>query len=245
MELIFDVGMYDGADTAYYLALGYRVVSVEANPHLVDMARRRFAVQLASGQLTCLNAAISQGGEPVELTLSGDDLGSSSLFGDRIAHRRPLGSIQVPGTTIDHLFKRHGTPKYLKVDIEGADRFCVLSLARGDLPPYLSFELGDDADELLSHAASLGYKRFKVINQNSFREYANVECLYDRVARRTMRYLGYADPLMVKRGGRFFVTGHSSGPVPWQSDGKWRTYDKTRSIIQRELLGWNDIHAAL
>ena len=238
--------MYDGADTAYYLEMGYQVVAVEANPELVDKAKQRFVAQIVSGQLTCINAAMSPKGEPVELTLSGSDLGSSTIFGERISHKRPIGSIRVPGVTIEHLFKRYGVPKYVKVDIEGADRFCVLSLTRENSPAFLSFEIGDDVEELLSHVATLGYKRFKIINQNSFREIGNIECLYDRIALRIMRDLGYADPLLIKRAGRFFVTGNSSGPVPWQGDGKWRSFDETRSIITTmKLPGWNDIHAAL
>lgn len=246
MHLIFDIGMYDGSDTAYYLERGYRVIAVEANPELASSARQKFDTQIALGQLVCINAAISPEGNPVELRLSGDDLGSSTLFGDRIAHRRPVGSITVPGITIDHLIEEHGVPIYMKVDIEGADRFCVLSLTAENCPKFLSFEIGDDVEELLLHAANIGYKRFKVINQNSFRELVNVDCVYDRIARRLMRYLGYADPNMVRRAGRFFVTGHSSGPMPWESDGRWRSFDDTRSIISRaELPGWNDIHATL
>jgi FkbM family methyltransferase len=246
VQSIFDIGMYDGADTAYYLMSGYRVVSVEANPELVCKARKRFEHHISSGQLVCVHAAISPNGEPVELTLSGDDLGSSTLFGDKISHLRPIGRITVPGITMAHLFKQYGVPRYLKVDIEGADRFCVLSLTRESRPTFLSFEIGADVDELLVHAANLGYKRFKIINQNSFREFANVTCLYDRVARRLIRYLGYADPLMIRRAGRFFVSGHSSGPVPWESDGQWRSFEETRSIISKvKLPGWNDIHSSL
>ena len=50
------------------------------------------------------------------------------------------------------LFERFGIPEYLKVDIEGADRLCVLALTSDTRPTYLSFELGDDVDELLEHA---------------------------------------------------------------------------------------------
>lgn len=246
MQSIFDIGMYDGADTAYYLEMGCRVVAVEANPQLVNKAKQQFPAQIVSGQLTCINAAISANGEPAELTLSGDDLGSSTLFGERIAHMRPVGSITVPGLTIAQLFNRYGIPRYLKVDIEGADRFCVLSLTRDKCPAFVSFEIGSDVDELLVHVSALGYKRFKIINQNSFREVGNIECLYDRLARRLMRHLGYADPLLIRRAGRFFAAGRSSGPVPWRSDGHWRSFDETRSIITKmELPGWNDIHATL
>lgn len=63
MNKIFDIGMYDGADTAYYLESGYQVVAVEANPDLVECAARQFSASLASGQLVLINAAISPMGK--------------------------------------------------------------------------------------------------------------------------------------------------------------------------------------
>ena len=38
-ELIFDIGMYDGSDTRYYLNEGFRVLAIEENPVLVKRAR--------------------------------------------------------------------------------------------------------------------------------------------------------------------------------------------------------------
>lgn len=244
MKTIFDIGMYDGADTTYYLECGYRVIAVEANPELTQQVQQTYADQIASGQLTCINAAISPNGDPVELNLSGKDLGSSTLFGERIAHKVPMGSVTVPGVTLEHLIEKYGIPDYLKVDIEGADRLCILPLTSETRPAFLSFEIGDDVDELLAHTAKIGYSRFKIINQNSFREIKNLQCLYDRVAYRLMRYMGYARPQLIKRAGRFFTPGHSSGPVPWRSDGRWRSADETRSLLRTsELPGWFDIHA--
>lgn len=250
MKKIFDIGMYDGADTAYYLECGYNVIAVEANPELVDNTKRRFGAQIASGQLTCVNAAISPGGEAVELTLCGQDLGSSSLFSDRIAHKRPIGAITVPGVTLHQLFERYGLPEYLKVDIEGAERLCVLALTSDTRPTFLSFEVGGDVDDLLSHAEAIGYQRFKIINQKSFRELANQRCLYDRVAHRLMRYMGYRETRMIRRAGRSFVSGHSSGPFPWYSDGRWHSGEETRSRLREArasnaLSGWYDIHATV
>jgi FkbM family methyltransferase len=70
MRTVFDIGMYDGADTAYCLQSGYRVVAVEANPELVQRATEKFAAEKASGQMICVNAAISTSRDPVELVLS-------------------------------------------------------------------------------------------------------------------------------------------------------------------------------
>lgn len=247
MRTVFDIGMYDGADTAYYLQSGYEVVAVEANPELVQHATEKFANEIASGQLICINAAISTSRDPVELVLSGGDPGSSSVFGDRVAHKLPIGSITVPGMTMQDLLSCYGAPFYVKVDIEGADRLCVLSLTSKNRPEYLSFEVGDDVEELVEHARKIGFGQFKIVSQTSFRELANHECLYDRIIQRVVRELGYADYRRIRRAGRFFVSGHSSGPGPWESDGKWYSADKTLSRwrqaqVTGTLSGWYDIH---
>jgi SAM-dependent methyltransferase len=47
-DLIYDVGLLDGTDTAYYLFWGYRVVAVDVNPTMIEAARVRFANEIAS-----------------------------------------------------------------------------------------------------------------------------------------------------------------------------------------------------
>lgn len=49
--LVFDVGLHNGSDTAYYLHRGYDVVAVEANPRFCALAERRFAPEIAAGRL--------------------------------------------------------------------------------------------------------------------------------------------------------------------------------------------------
>lgn len=248
MKTAFDIGMYDGADSAYYLECGYRVIAVEANPDLVEYANRRFATAVESGRFTCVGCAISGNGDDVELAIAGGDLGSSSLVNEWVARRQAVGTIKVPGVTLNELFDRYGVPEYLKVDIEGADRLCVLALTPATRPQFLSFEVGDDVDELVTHAAEVGFTRFKIINQNSFRELANQARWRDRAALRLMRAMGYKEPCLIRRSGRFFVRGKSSGPGPWESDGRWWSAEATRRRLRdaraaNALAGWYDIHA--
>lgn len=250
MQTIFDIGMFDGSDTEYYLESRYRVVAVEANPDLVQSANQKFRVQISSGQLILCNAAISPNGEATELVLSGTDLGSSSVFSELVAEKRPIGSIKIAGVTLPELFERYGVPYYLKIDIEGSDRFCVLSLKPETSPRFLSFEVGDDAEELLEHTRLIGFKHFKIINQVSFRELANQDCLYDRLTRRAARCLGYADAGRIRRSGRFFRIGHSSGPLPWHTDGTWYSTEEACKRLRvaqasNACRDWYDIHATL
>lgn len=45
-KLIYDVGMNNGDDTAYYLWRGFRVVAIEATPELVATAANRFRCEM-------------------------------------------------------------------------------------------------------------------------------------------------------------------------------------------------------
>lgn len=249
MKTIFDIGMYDASDTVYYLEEGYRVVAVEANPVLVQRAMDRLHHYVEAGRLRLVNAAIGTGRGEIELILSGDDLGSSSTLKERLVSKNPISSYSVRKIDIQELFAQYGLPYYLKVDIEGSDRLCVLALRKDTRPQFLSFEIGEDVEELVTHAATIGYERFKIINQCNFLELASQHRLYERVARRVFRLMGYADPRQVKRAGRFFTVGHSSGPAPWCSAGSWYS---AQAVLSRLLVAkdstklscWYDIHAA-
>src|SRR5688500_13122165 len=58
--LIYDVGLHNGDDSAYYLAKGFRVVAIDANPDLCKACRRRFASEISAGQMTILNVGVGE-----------------------------------------------------------------------------------------------------------------------------------------------------------------------------------------
>lgn len=242
---IFDLGMFDGADTEYYLETGHRVVGVEANPALCAMAAQKFRHYVDSGQLIIEHVAISNQPGSIDLHICGQDLGSSSIDGARLTDRFSLGKYTVPTVTVHDLVKKHGRPTYLKIDIEGADRECVLGLTHETAPPYLSFEAHDDLEGLVNHCHSAGYRYFKIIHQNSFRCIQNQECLSDRIRMKLVRWAGFDKPLVSKIRGRYHVLGHSAGPAPWHSDGNW--HDRQRILADWKNAnrsgGWYDVHA--
>ena len=59
-DLIYDVGLHNGTDTAYYLHKGFRVVAIDANPVLVAAAQDRFRAEIANGRLMVLNIGIAE-----------------------------------------------------------------------------------------------------------------------------------------------------------------------------------------
>jgi FkbM family methyltransferase len=178
--LVFDVGMHRGEDTAHYLARGFRVVGVEANPALVRRLHERFAAEVRSGAVTIVPCAL--GAEPgsAKLAVPWDEeltvLGTASASGLARARRQGVAMdiVDVAVTTLADLFGDFGTPWYLKVDIEGMDTEVVGTMRHlAARPPRLSIEsvtTGPDASLRgvvgeLRLLRDLGYRRFKLVDQ--------------------------------------------------------------------------------
>jgi FkbM family methyltransferase len=173
-DLIFDVGLHVGQDTAFYLKKGYRVVAVEANPELCQKAEDRFHQAIQDGRLLLVNKAITSKPGPVTFYRNLD----KSVWGTvdpawaerniRLGTRNE--SITVEGVTIDQLLRQYGVPYYLKIDIEGLDMVCVEGLtAMESRPRYVSIESTKDSFPELRREIDtflrLGYDRFKIVNQ--------------------------------------------------------------------------------
>ena len=256
-DLVYDVGLFDGEDTAYYLFRGYNVIAVDANPLMIERARLRFANEILAKRLTLLNLGISK--TPGEAVFWISDVPEWSSFDRSIASRNgtPHRSAVVPTVPFAEVLARHGVPHYLKIDIEGNDRLCLEDLSGITLPDYISVEsecVGDstvlsdkEAIAMLELLRSVGYRRFKLVNQ-AF-EWAPVrssvtERLWMRVltsaarGRLRVRLLSgiaerFTDSGRIKSLGFGFRSGCSG---PWGNDipGGWMTFDRARSAYLRE-----------
>jgi FkbM family methyltransferase len=165
IPLVFDLGMHDGQDTAFYLSQGYRVVAVECNPRLVQDARRQFARELADGTLTIELIGLWFCTGPRTFHVNPRNTQWSSF--DAGAAGRDGKCCELFTVHCEHpayLFARYGVPYYCKVDLEGCDRAVLDALsALSTLPPYLSIEMCDVADAYAMSA--LGYKDVCLVDQ--------------------------------------------------------------------------------
>jgi FkbM family methyltransferase len=180
-DLVYDVGLHDGVDTAFYLSRGYRVVAIDARPDAIEAAARTFAPAIRNGRLTLVCGVVAAPGAPATVTFYVSARPEWSSVVRSIAHRSEVGvsEIIVPTTTMPDLLERFGTPYYLKIDIEGMDHVALESLASTCArPTFLSVEAetADDAgtthDEALHRLellANLGYSHFKLVDQDSLR----------------------------------------------------------------------------
>lgn len=164
-DLIYDVGLHRGYDTAHYLSKGYRVVAIDADPRMILHCSRQFAGEIASGRLTILQVGISD--KPGRLPFYSSEHDDWNSFDSRIATRNGTAAqvMTVECVRFGTVLETHGVPYYLKVDIEGNDLHCIKDLSSSDLPAYVSCEMS--TSDILCHLRALGYSRFKLIDQKT------------------------------------------------------------------------------
>jgi FkbM family methyltransferase len=162
-QLIYDVGMCDGSDTAHYLSKGFRVVSIEANPVLAERGKRIFDSAIKSGQLTILNIGIDERTGNIPFYVN-ERRAEWSSFVKEIGCRNgtPCHSILVNSNRMEDVLKQYGVPYYLKIDIEGHDHLCLLGIQSADLPQY---ELRSRSPRMAGHPLKRDTASSKLINQ--------------------------------------------------------------------------------
>jgi FkbM family methyltransferase len=264
--LIYDVGGYDGADTAHYLSLGYRVVCIEAAPHLAEQIAVRFRREIAEGQCKVLNVAVGVENGSAPFYLSSAALLNS--FDRSLATRNgcQVSEITVPTRTFTSILAEHGVPHFLKIDIEGADDACLNVLDR-DVPQYLSFEAGRDSLETILLLIQRGYSRFSLIRQDTFQSvsvpHPGTVAHVTWSARQALRLQLRAYPRLhkaltsgarVARGlqkARPHQARNSSGPTPMERQHGWLSAAEFiyvwTSVAHGGMIDssvWYDIHAA-
>ncbi len=169
-DLIFDIGMHKGEDTAYYLAKGYRVVAFEANASLVAACRERFAREIDEGRLTIVEGAISDTSDPTITFYAHRNTVWGTIEPPQDERFAELSTtIEVPVVSLPRVLAERGMPSFMKIDIEGADTVCLRALAEfEEHPPFLSIEAPGRMPALEEHLSlldGLGYKRFAVVQQ--------------------------------------------------------------------------------
>jgi len=235
-NLIFDIGLNKGEDSAFYLAKGFRVIAIEANPTLTRACTEKFSSEIANGSLVILNCGIWD--EEKTLTFyenldndhwSSFDKGAGTRLGSRYK------TYEVECIRIVNLFERFGCPYYLKIDVEHADKHILKDMRSLKCRPrFISCE--EDGVETFDLLSALGYDHFQIVSQNT-------------------KHLNQRPPEEA-REGRFVEWSFGpldSGLFGFELSNEWLSFDETRSKYLAEIRDasgrflqqndWFDIHA--
>ncbi|MDA3556158.1 FkbM family methyltransferase [Acinetobacter sp. AOR15_HL] len=175
LNLIFDIGMHDGTDTDFYLRKGFKVVAIEANNDLCDLAREKFKNQIESDQLVVINAIVGSDQDEMTLFKNIKNTQWSTTKKSWLDRNNQMGALSVQENVrcikLLELIKEYGCPYYIKIDIEGSDYDALLDLKESnELPYFISFELSKfsiwNVVNEFKLINELGYKNFKLIPQH-------------------------------------------------------------------------------
>jgi FkbM family methyltransferase len=214
--LIYDVGMHNGDDAAYYLAKGAQVVAIEANPSLCAMAYERFDKEIGNKSLIVINCAVSDRRGEVDFFLNETSSVQSSL---RPKTGRDTRSIKVDARPLSCIIQEFGKADFIKIDVEHYDHV-VLSDLRANrlLPPQLSVEAHDFT--VIRELLKTDYSKFRLVRGNTVgRRFANQR-------------------IETPKGAQVYsFNPHSSGPFGKDLPGSWMSAQAmTTSWLMRSSL---------
>ncbi|MBI1343043.1 MAG: FkbM family methyltransferase [Terrimonas sp.] len=271
-NLIYDVGMHNGDDTAYYLSKGYNVISVEADPVQAANGAVRFKQFIDKGTLKILNIGIADKDGDFDFYIN-EEKPEWNSFDLSITSRDglPWHAIKIRASKFSSVIQEQGVPYYLKVDIEGHDYLCIDGLDKANLPKYISVEANDIT--LFEHLAGKGFTKFKLIFQYNL---AHLDLPANKYfnrwlwAYRLRQWNSSFIKVFRKLGGRHFIHFLDRRSIPAYSQsfkqgtsgtfgenlgGKWHELDKAKQIYQfyhdlfhnlpnkKDYGFWVDIHA--
>jgi FkbM family methyltransferase len=125
-DLCFDIGAHLGNRSRVLASLGCRVVAIEPHPYLAKYLHDKFArvpnVSIEENAVAAAAGVTTLYYQPRNLTISSLKLDWPETLTGRSSRSTSFSEgVTVAAVTLTDLIAKHGIPKYLKLDIEGAD----------------------------------------------------------------------------------------------------------------------------
>lgn len=232
-DLIYDVGLNVGQDAEFYLKKGFRVVGIEANPVVADVARSRLSPTFGE-RLEIVTVGIGPSHEVLPFYVNRRHHEQSTFlkqFTNGATWDMGLDVIEVRVTSIDDVIRKHGVPHYMKIDIEAWDMIVLNQLGEcGARPKYISVETGPTLDWIRKLQA-LGYSSFKLRNQSKNRD------------------IVLTPPAAEGRFCEHRFEWGCAGPFGEETPGEWESADSVASAWKNHIDNgfpegnWFDVHA--
>ncbi len=226
-KIIYDIGANNGDNIPYYLKKAEIVVAIEADPVLCEQIRERFNEDIKKKRLVIENCVVTadEEGASVPFYISKEHH-VLSQFPVPTYNPKAFEKVILPAKSITQLIRNHGTPYYVKVDIEYYDHVLIRALFENEIQPeYISAE--SHYFEVFCLLVGLGgYNSFKIVDGRSVSE------LYNNWQIKTVSGIE-----------RYSFPHHSAGLFGDDVAGEWINEGCLFRRLLSEGLGWKDIHA--
>lgn len=130
-DLVFDVGANLGDKTAAYLSRGARVIAIEPQFAMVAQLQDRFG---GCGDVTILEVGLSDTVGELQMSVNSAVPAISTFMEEwkfgRFSDQKWDQVATVPVTTLDILIKEYGSPRFIKIDVEGFEETVVNGLSK-------------------------------------------------------------------------------------------------------------------
>jgi FkbM family methyltransferase len=232
VPIVYDVGMNFGDDSEYYLAKGYAVVGIDANPAACAHCEERFSDEIRQGRMTVVNMGVADRAGSLAFHVNRAKHRISTFLPERFADEewvvQEWDVLDIPVEPLSLLIARFGSPHFIKIDVEFFDQTVLKDLLRNDVrPPFISAEAHDI--DVFCALVCMGYQRFQLTPGATVSErYGDAT-----IARIEGTRIPHAFPF------------DSSGPFGEDLPGDWLDKNEALAKLLAHGLGWIDIHAAL
>ena len=227
-KIIYDFGANNGDDIPYYLKKAELVVAVEANPSLCRKIEERFSTAMQEGRLRVENCVLVADGTDPEvyfyLHKRKHVLGQFPEPDESVIDK--YNKVLLPSQSVMQILHKHGTPYYIKIDIERYDEVILKELFRNRVrPPFISAE--STSIQVFALLVGMGeYSAFKLV------EGATVPKKYKNHA------------ISVDESHELYsFPPQSAGPFGEDIVGEWMNADDLFNVLAAKKMGWRDIHA--
>jgi FkbM family methyltransferase len=167
-DLVFDIGAHVGDRIASFRRLGARIVAVEPQPALARLLKLFYgrsddvAIEAVAVGRKAGTASMMINVENPTVSTASPEFVSAARDAPGWETQRWTGSVAVLVTTLDALIDKHGTPVFIKIDVEGFEHEALLGLTRP--VKALSFEFTiiqrNVALACIQRCIALGFVRF-------------------------------------------------------------------------------------
>ena len=167
-DLAFDIGAHVGDRVASFRRLGARVVAVEPQPALVRVLRFLYG-RKRNVVIEAVLVGSSIGRADLRINVDNPTISTASAaFVDAAdgasgwEGQRWTRMVRMPVTTLDTLIARHGTPAFIKIDVEGFEADVLAGLTKPVKALLFEFTTiqRDVAHRCIERCAALGFSTF-------------------------------------------------------------------------------------